>query len=163
MLLSFSVPEMLPLIRDGIAQARGEEVLGRVKRQTIRRRGSRAERLLEYAKHAHWTHPYDLHLWWKSRTAEREFLGAVRSSRVYPITILHSMVVPPNAPAYPILRMDGPRGWRAGDTMIFWSADHGGESFAAEAFADGFASVEAFRDFFVPNVGDTFGAILFKW
>ncbi|MGD9766814.1 MAG: hypothetical protein AB7U62_04150 [Pseudolabrys sp.] len=48
-------------------------------------------------------------------------------------------------------------------TMLFWSPEHGGEPFEQEARADGFESAEAFRDYFVPNPGDRFDAILFKW
>lgn len=164
MLLSFSIPEMLPYLEAGLRQRAGEDVIARVKRQTIRQRGPRAEKLLEWAKDAFWTHPYDLHLWWKSRTPQRNHLGTVTGgSHVYPISILHSTVIPPNEPEYEIYRIDGPRGWRTGDSMIFWSPEHGGQSFETEAYADGFNSARDFAKYFVPNVGDTFDAILFKW
>lgn len=165
MLLSFSEPSMRPYVEAGIRQANGV-VVGdlRVKRQTIRRRGSRGERLIELAKNACWTHPYDLHLWWKSRTKEREHLGTISGgSRIYPITILHSFVEPMNRPKYPVVRIDGPQGWRDGDAMLFWSPNYGGRSFTEEAIADGFNSAEAFRDYFVPNLGDRFDGVLFKW
>jgi hypothetical protein len=171
MLLSFSVPSMLPMVRAGIAQRMGDEIGSEwVKRQTIRRRGKRAEQLLARAKDASWTIPYDLHLWWKSRTPAREFLGKVSYDtsrdpiRVYPIEILHSFVEPTHGPNYQCLRITGPRGWRSGDATIFWSpGDPPGSSFEREALADGFESVEAFRDYFVPNLRDRFEAILFKW
>ena len=166
MLLSFSVPEMLPYIRSGILAAQDRPEPGRrVKRQTIRRRGPRAEKLLSHAKESAWTHPYDLHLWWKSRTSEREHLGTILGGgRVYPINILHSTVTPPDARPYPILRIDGPTGWRKGDPMIFWSEQTPpGGPFDFEVREDGFDSVEAFRDYFVPNVGDRFEAIFFRW
>lgn len=168
MLLSFSVPEMLPMIARGIAQVHRAAEEGRVKRQTIRRRGLRAELLIERASEASWTIPYDLHCWWKSRTPDGYCIGVVpcQHVRVYPITILHSSVEPTHAPDYPCLRINGPRGWRDGDDVLFWSPSDGSgieTAFGREAFADGFDSVEAFRDFFVPNLGDRFEAILFKW
>lgn len=164
MLLSFSVPDMLPWIRAGIRQAKGEPVSGRVKRQTIRRRGPRADALLKHAEQASWTHGYDLHLWWKSRTPERESLGVVEGgSWVYPITILHSSIELPGQEPYPCLRIDGPRGWRQGDAALFWSPGNPPGPFLAEAMADGFDTVESFRDYFVPNQGDVFEGVLFKW
>lgn len=165
MILSFSVQTMLPYIRAGVRQAHGEHVGDeRVKRQTIRPRGPRAARLLASAREAYWTHPYDLHLWWKSRTPQREHLGTISGGgHIYPITILHSTVISPDKAEYPILRIDGPRGWRVGDAMLFWSPDHGGDEFAREVLADGFDTVEAFRDFFVPRVGDKFEGALFRW
>ena len=164
MLLSFSVPEMLPWIRAGIRQARGEPVSGRVKRQTIRRLGPRGQMVLDHASRACWTCPYDLHLWWKSRTAERELLGVIAGGcRVYPVTILHSTVEPPGKPPYECIRIDGPRGWRKGDDVLFWSPGDPPGQFLAEAQADGFDSMEAFRDFFVPKLGDVFEGVLFKW
>jgi len=166
MLISFSEQPMLPYIRDGIRQANGEDVRGaRVKRQTIRQRGARAADLLDWCRaHDTRTIPYDLHLWWKSRTPDRLFLGAVRNISIWPIEILHSCVIPPEGGEYPCIRIDGPHGWRDGDTTLFWSPGHaGGEGFAAEAYADGFDSPEAFRDYFVPNFGDRFDAVLFRW
>lgn len=170
MLLSFSVPVMLPYIRAGLRQRAGEDVGGeRVKRQTIRRRETRNAKLAEYAKLASWSIPYDLHLWWKSRTHERELIGkidndGIRPIRLYPISILHSTVIPPEGPAYHIIRIDGPHGWCAGDPMLFWSEGREGRArFEREAYADGFDAPQAFRDFFVPNVGDRFDGVLFKW
>jgi hypothetical protein len=163
MLLSFSVPEMLPMVRAGLRQ-RLEHDVGdeRVKRQTIRNRGPRAEMLFKSAG-VDGTIPYDLHLWWKSRTPQREHLGNVAYPKVYPINILHSRVENTDGTDYPCCRIDGPKGWRDGDAMLFWSPGNEPNGFTQEAFADGFDSPEAFRDYFVPNLWDRFDAILFKW
>ena len=167
MLISFSHEAMLPYIRAGLRQRRGEDVAGaRVKRQTIRRLGERGKQLLQWDPIGH-TIPYDLQLWWKSRTPARELIGEVRVQdggvRVYRISILHGEVTEPNGQRYPVCRIDGRRGWRKGDAMLFWSPGDRPAGFCAEAYADGFDSPEAFRDFFVPNPGDRFDAILFKW
>ena len=169
MLISFSVPEMLPYIRAGIEQAKGRELRDvRVKRQTIRQRGPRAQAILKHAAGAGWTHPYDLHLWWKSRTPARELLGVIEGGgRAWPIEIMHSYVEPVRRPRYACLRIVGASGWRNigpnRDTVIFWSAEHGGDQVKAEAMHDGFESAEAFRDYFVPNMGDVFNGVLFRW
>ena len=116
-----------------------------------------------------WTLPYDLHLWWKSRTKEAELIGKVdndgiRPIRLYPINILNSTVTPSEGPPYQVLRIDGPPGWCAGDPTLFWSEGHeGGARFERETYADGFNTPQAFRDFFVPNMGDRFDGVLFKW
>lgn len=166
MIISFSVPVMLPMIRAGLAQREGDISVGRVKRQTIRAMGPRAVRLLAMARERSNTIPYDLHLWWKSRTAERYLIGTVPASHgisVFHINIVHTEVNNPDGSNYPICRIDGPHGWRAGDSMLFWSPGNEPNGFAIEAFNDGFDSPEAFRDYFIPNVGDRFDAILFKW
>lgn len=168
MLLSFSVPSMLPMIRAGLRQRAGERVGGeRVKRQTMRALGPRAEKLLSYDPIGH-TIPYDLDLWWKSRTPAREHLGKVKAEngcfiKVYKLDIMHSFVEPTNAPKYPVVRINGPRGWRHGDPTCWWSPGDAPSAFGLEAFNDGFDSPEEFRDYFVPNMGDRFDAILFKW
>lgn len=168
MLLSFSEASMLSYIRAGLRQRRGEDIGGaRVKRQIIRKLGARGRKLLEWDPIGH-TIPYDLQLWRKSRTQERELIGDVRvdqggSARVYAINVLHSRIVNPDGREYPVCRIDGPRGWRRGDAMLFWSPGDDANAFCAEAHADGFDSPEAFRDYFVPNLGDRFDAILFKW
>ncbi|UPT93916.1 hypothetical protein J4G48_0031905 [Bradyrhizobium barranii subsp. apii] len=167
MLISFSEPPMLPYIRAGLRQRRGEDIAGvRVKRQTMRKLGERGRKLLEWDPIGH-SIPYDLHLWWKSRTTERELIGEVRVQdggiRVYALNILHSEIINPDGSRYPVCRIDGPRGWRAGDAMLFWSPGDEPNAFCAETFADGFDSPAAFRDYFVPNLGDRFDAILFKW
>lgn len=164
MILSFSVPAMLPYLRAGIDQAQGKEIGdARVKRQTIRARGPRAEKLLAWDTIAH-THPYDLHLWWKSRTPQRKHLGTIRGGgRIYAITILHSFTQSPGGPKEQCLKIDGCHQWDEGDSCYFWGPEHGGEKFAAFAHADGFESPEAFRDYFVPNLGDKFEGVMFKW
>jgi hypothetical protein len=162
-LLSFSVLEMLPMIRAGLRQRLGEDVgAQRVKRQTFRKRGTRAEMILKSAG-LDGSITYDLHLWWKSRTPQRERIGNVAYPKVYPVNILHSRVEHPDGTVYPVCRIDGPRGWRDGDTTLFWSPGDRPNGFAGEAYADGFDSPEAFRDYFVPNIGDRFDAILYKW
>lgn len=168
MLISFSVPIMRPWIYAGLHQRCGVD-LGptRVKRQTIRARKARAEKLLAYDPVGH-TITHDLHLWWKSRTPEREKIGEVEQGdgpiRVYPIDLWHTYVEPMNAERYPCVRINGPRGWREGDATLFWSpGDDPACGLAREAYADGFDSPEAFRDYYVPNMGDRFDAILFKW
>lgn len=172
MILSFSIPEMRPYIEAGLRQRVGEDVgTARVKRQTIRRLGPRNRALLDRAREASWTIPYDLQLWWKSRSkSERALIGEARYDTAprdriccYPIEVLHSTVQPTDAPEYPVLRIVGPRGWRNGDSCLFWSADHGGEGFVSEAYADGFDSPQAFGDFFVPKVGGRFDGALFRW
>lgn len=166
MLLSFSVPEMLPFVEAGIRQALGEDVgAARVKRQTYRKRGARGTQLLEHAREAGNTIPYDLHLYWKSRTPQCRMLGTIpcRLVKVYPVEILHSWVQPTHTPDYQCIRLDGPRGWRRGDATCFWAPGDADNGFCREAHADGFDSPEAFRDFFAPNRGDRFEAILFKW
>ncbi|WP_316214325.1 hypothetical protein [Bradyrhizobium sp. SZCCHNR2032] len=166
MILSFSVPAMLPYIRAGLWQLRGKNIdEARVKRQTIRSLGPRAHTLLAWDPIGH-TIPYDLQLWWKSRTPQRELLGEVNCGRVrvYQIEILHSRIEPVRGEPYPCIRIDGPRGWREGDATLFWSpGDDAASDFAREAYADGFDSPAAFRDFFVPNMSDRFDAILIKW
>lgn len=163
MILSFSERPMLPYIRAGIRQARGEDVgAERVKRCTIRRIGKRAEQLLAYDRSGR-SIPYDLHLWWKSRTKERELLGVLPNARVHKITILHSEVIPPDAPRYQCIRIDGRHGWRNGSSMLFWSPGSTPGEFDQVARQDGFDSVEAFRDYFVPNPGDVFDGILYRW
>lgn len=155
---------MLPYIHAGLRQRAGEQVSERVKRQTIRKRGPRADKLLEWAKGASWTIPYDLHLRWQTRSPQGKLIGIVEGGcRFYPIDIWHTWCQDPGGPERPILRIDAPRGWRRGDAMIFWSELHGGLSFEEEAFADGFDSVEAFRDFFVPKMGDRFDGVIYKW
>lgn len=169
MLLSFSIPAMLPMIRAGLRQRNGEDVgTERVKRQTIRKMGPRGRDLLKHDPIDH-TIPCHLELWWKSRTPERERLGSAKCGaghqpiRVYAVNIVHSTITPNNDPSYPVIRIDGDRGWRGGDAMVFWSELYGGENFVSEAHADGFDSPEAFRDYFVPNLNDRFEGIIYKW
>jgi hypothetical protein len=166
MLISFSETSMLPFVRAGIRHALGKDVgTERVKRQTIRKLGARAEQLLAHAKDAGNTIVYDLHLYWKSRTPECELLGVIPCSnvRVYPFSFLHSHIEPTDGPEYPCIRIDAPRPVLGGNSCLFWSPGDEPNGFCAQAFNDGFDSPEAFRDYFVPNRGDRFDAILFKW
>lgn len=138
MLISFSERPMLPYIRAGIRQALGEDVGNeRVKRQTYRADGKRADRLLRWDPAGH-TIALPLHL-----------------VRVYAIEIKHQQNLE--------VRIAGPASWRQGGA-IYWSPGRVGcADFTHEAHSDGFGSPEAFRDYFVPNPGDRFKAILFKW
>lgn len=165
MLLSFSEPSMKQFVIDGLAQANGREITSRVKRQTIRRRGARGVRLLREAETAGPLLWYELHLWWKSRTQEREFFGVAKPAWVYPIHILHSTVEPLDRPKYPLVRVVLPGTvYGEGQNCGFWSAtDEGGGLVSKVAHDDGFESVAAFRDYFVPNVGDEFTGILYRW
>lgn len=164
MILSFSVPEMRPMIEAGLRQLRGETVDERVKRQTIRARGPRAAKLLSYDPICH-SIRYDLQLWWKSRTAERALIGVVPvdAVRVYPIEILHSSMQFPGKPFEQCLRITGPRDWNPGNDAMFWTPGDGDNAFNRFARADGFDSVEAFRNFFVPEPRDRFSGILYRW
>ena len=177
MMLSFSVPEMRPYLEAGLRQRKGEDVgAARVKRQTIRRRGPRADALIEHAEQACWTIPYELQLTWLARTKDCAPIGVAsygdpqpHGIYAYPIEILHSSVVPPDAPEYQCLRIVLPRGF-VGGHFHFWSPQDGGRAtrtsangIARMAYADGFDSVEAFRDFFVPERGNRFDGILYRW
>lgn len=162
MLLSFSVPEMLPYIRAGVIQAKGGQVgNARVKRQTIRGLGPRNAELLKHDPIAH-TIPYRVHLWWKSRTKDREFLGVFEPEhvRVYPITILHASMQSPGGPIEQCIKVEA-AAWDRRNSCYFWPDS--ATSFSDFAYADGFDSPEAFRDYFVPNLGDRFNGVLFKW
>lgn len=140
MLLSFSVDYMRPMIVEGLLQCGkppGYKDTGkRVKRQTIRERGPRANRLLAYGKRPDMA----LHLWWKSRTKEREFIGSVSKWSVSPITIEN----------------------QNGALII---ECHQMATMTRDEFslADGFNGLSDFRDYFVPNIGDSFNGILYKW
>lgn len=163
MLLSFSVPSMRPYIEAGIRQAQGEAVAERVKRQTIRRIGPSHRKALEWDSISH-THPYQTHIWWKSRTKDRAHLGTISGGgRAYAITILHSYSQSPGGPKVQCLKIDGCHQWDDEDSCYFWNPYHGGEKFEAFTLADGFDNPDAFRDYFVPNIGDKFEGVLFKW
>lgn len=154
MLLSFSVPEMRPMIEAGVRAHNGFDVgSARVKRQTIRKRGPRAEALLAVAREKHWRCPHPLHLWWKSRTKERKRLGIVSGGLVCPVRIVRSAA---NRGDFDISLTAEQRG------ICFFAFDDNPD---AEAFArvDGFDSAEAFRDFFVPRAGDVFQGVIFTW
>lgn len=165
MLLSFSIPEMLPMIEAGLRQRGGADVgAERVKRQTIRRIGPRAEKLLAYSP-AHHIQPYDLHIWWKSRTPERRHIGTVDGGcKIFALTIWHTSCQSPGNPREAIYRIEGPHGWRDGDSMLFWRPTYSDDCDAdKEARADGFEGAKQFFDYFVPNTEERFNAALFKW
>lgn len=139
MLLSFSVDSMLPMIRAGLRQAANEDVgTERVKRQTIRQRGPRAEVLLTRTI-LDGVCLFPLHLWWKSRTPGREFLGKVERFQLWPVLIT-------NNGGMAVFSV-GLKGIALGDC---WTPD-------------GFDSHAEFREYFVPNKGDRYDGVLFKW
>lgn len=144
MMLSFSVPSMRQMVVDGARQRAGENVGdARVKRQTIRGLGPRNRDLLERARANEWRFGYDLTLWWKSRTPQRCLLAEIKRAERMPI-----FLVP--------IRIEH----RQGCSFFLFV-----EGFCIEQLAkdDGFENPEAFRDFFVPNPGDRFEGVLFKW
>lgn len=172
MLISFSVEKMRPYIEAGIRQAKGEDVGGaRVKRQTIRRMGPRWREIVEVVQRHDFYFPADLHLWWKSRTPQRERLGVIGQTiatniRIYPITIKYRMETFSGEPdAVPTLWVKGPEGWRDGLRHIFTTDFDSTLDGPVKrvARADGFDSVSEFKDYFVPNLGDVFEGVLIKW
>lgn len=163
MLLSFSIPSMRPMIEAGLRQLHGEDIgIERVKRQTIRAMGPRSQKLLQHDPGGQ-TIPYDLHLYWKSRTPERALLGVVPAARarvqqVRVERIGKSGDIPEHVNFWRWQAMStAPRLWTS---YVGTPADTG---FAIEAFADGFFSAQAFADFFVPQCGDRFDGIIFRW
>lgn len=137
MLLSFSVDYMRPYVEAGIRQNNGEDVgAARVKRQTIRKLGPVAKRLIKFGIRP----VMPLHLWWKSRTKEKAFLGVVPSWRITPVYIA-------NCNGAPVIEIDR----RAIDNQDQFAID------------DGFDSLDAFLAYFVPNAGDVFNGVLYKW
>lgn len=145
MLLSFSVDYMRPLIVDGYRQYLGDPSRdsARVKRQTIRAHGPRASHLLGKDNPTGKPTCHNdmrLHLWWKSRTPAREFIGAVSRWTIQSITIARI---------------------RSGVEI----QSDGGAFKDLEAFsrADGFDSFDDFAKYFVPNEGDLFEGALYRW
>lgn len=154
MLLSFSVPAMRPMVEAGLRQRAGEDIgNARVKRQTIRHLGPRAKAVLKRAEVDGWRCPYPLHLWWKSRTKERALMGLVEGARCLSIHIRHSEH---------FLGLVGVI-LDADPSLLIVAADSDPKGMTDFARADGFDSVDAFRDFFVPKPGDRFDGVLFKW
>jgi len=138
MILSFSVDSMRPMIVAGLRQRAGAEVGGeRVKRQTVRKRGPRAEMLLAQAAANGGLCRYALHLWWKSRTAERAELGVIAE---------------PPATCWPI-------------SIDLADVRVAGAAVDAHEFArlDGFDHLSDMHSFFELDRGDVFYGILFKW
>lgn len=174
MILSFSIPEMRPMIEAGLRQRQGEDVGGaRVKRQTIRRAGPRAYRLIEYAQEHDWNCPYPLHLWWKSRTPEREHIGTVPlgGARCWPVLIerVHASAfergVELHGDIY-VLAVSTPGGSPRASEVIYAEPDcavEEGGAVASFARQDGFESATDFRDFFVPKRSDVFEGIVYQW
>lgn len=156
MILSFSAPEMLPYIRNGIVQAKGVSVGGaRVKRQTIRREGEQSRRVLKLLDDRG-AFPYRLHLYWKSRAPDREFLGVFEPECAKAAPILIEHVVTRREP--PFIRIVA-----LGATSVFSEDNWPNKTFSDFSYADGFDSPEAFRDYFVPNPGDVFKGIVYRW
>jgi hypothetical protein len=173
MLISFSHPQMRPWIEAGLRQFRGEDVgTARVKRQTIRRMGPRYERLLHLAGPLGGINADlgSLHLWWKSRTPARCTLGVVSPYRIRAITIERAENEDDGKHDWLMAHLakdDGP----AASWMI--ALDDGIDlrrplaerppRIAKLIYADGFDSIAAFADFFVPKAGDTFNGVLLQW
>jgi len=140
MLLSFSHDDMRPMILNGLRELAGEPTSGAwIKRQTIRAFGPMNQKLF-------WGKSYlsglTLHLWWKSRTAERFKFGQVtgRGTRVTIRNIGPEIVV-----------------------VIHATQKMSGMEVHAFAQADGFTNLDAFIDYFVPQTGDVFRGVLFQW
>lgn len=143
MLLSFSIDEMRPMIVNGLKELAGEPVEGRVKRQTIRRFGPQYMKKFGTAKHLE---GLQLDLWWKSRTPDRFKFGQVTGSA----TRLIIRRVPIGVQLEPIDK-DNPYEIHTEDTFMDFVR------------ADGFSSAAEFIDYFVPNEGDVFEGVLFRW
>lgn len=171
MMLSFSMPSMRPMIEAGLreravtgfppsregASADRPAAQGgsRTKRQTIRHRGPVWQRMIAEAINGRVER--DLHLWWKSRSSERELLGVVRGFHIEAIAIencagdclIHRPSITSCAPA------DGSSPSALPDV----------EFMLAHAMArdDGFEDFAAFARYFAPNPGDRFAGALIKW
>ncbi len=140
MLISFSIPEMRPLIEAGIRQAKGEDVgKARTKRQTIRKISGPTSRYLPLIENpTRWI----LNLQWLDpRNAASYRLGDVPCKSAERIKIEHK---PTGDLDVTLIRETGP--------------------FLQELiYADGFDDLNDFVDFFVPNPGDVFNGVLIKW
>jgi len=164
MMLSFTIDSMRPKIEAGLRERAvtgfprpaGYQSTEEVKRQTIRFRGPVWQRVLAEAKNG--IVERDLHLWWRSRTKNRERLGVVRSFSIEPVTILR-----PSAATCCI---------QLGNMTLEAPADGSISSalpspllYVAHSFAhaDGFDSFKDFVRFFVPGPGDRFPGALIKW
>lgn len=168
MIVSFSIPEMLPAIWEGLREIDGKPrtlpclhdratkawlrdtivAAGahrasptHVKRQTIRRFSSHWLRLVDNPL------AYNLHLYWKSRhPTERRFLAEVPCQQAYLITIeRHSQ-----GEGFDVQVEDDKRPLPL-------------EYMATLFLHDGFKSGRAFRDYFVPQPGDRFAGVLIRW
>jgi hypothetical protein len=161
MLLSFSQHAMLPYIEAGVRQARGADVGDvRVKRQTIRRMGPRYEPLLARAQEDGTVNGMDLHLWWKSRTPQRRRLGIV-SCNIRRISITRTTDGNGDCVRSPLAG----RGFACSVALVSDDviARDDRSALAGLAYADGFDTIRAFADFFVPAPGDVFEGVMLKW
>lgn len=174
LLLSFSLPDMLPALIAGVHQAHGVQdqnltahqtnmwchaLTGvypieahHAKRQTIRKYDFKTgARRSPYARveAGFWAH-----IWWKSRTDARRKLGIVIVTDVTRVILDHC---------------------RNGDVLFTELAETGsvttrannGVGFSprmdAHARADGFDRWQDMRDYFVPNPGDIFMGVRIRW
>ena len=177
MLLSFSIPEMLPAILLGAHQAdynqdmtpalvAAQSTLNKPlsqlrgvtpKRQTIRRYDFENPNLKSpYSR----VKPGDMaDLWWKSRTAERFKIGRAPINSVEYVKIYRSKQPARHGRAAGSVRLYTPNG------HVYSHLDAGGNinEITALAQADGFPSAAEFWDYFAPNPSDTFKGVLIKW
>jgi hypothetical protein len=109
----------------------------RTKRQTIRRWSPHWARVIGHEE------AFPLHLWWKSRTADRCFLGRVPCLDAREVVIINQGGNVNIGDA----TETKPKIWRDG---AVW-------------YLDGFDRFEQFRDYFVPNPGDQFKGVLLRW
>ena len=157
MLLSFSVDEMRPMIEAGLRQRNGHDVgTARVKRQTIRALKARGKAILDAAKPNDWRCPYDLHLWWKSRTPARALLGVVDGARAMPVMIRHSLLMRGSVEI--VTAVQGGKM----DIIVGLPSEGSGRAYDF-ARADGFEGLDDFIEFFVPRQCDVFEGVLFTW
>jgi len=136
MLLSFSIDEMRPMIVNGLKELAGEPVDGRVKRQTIRRFGPQYMKKFGTAKHLE---GLQLDLWWKGRTPNRFKFGQVTGSGT-------------------LLKLE-----RTAENHILVTGFEPLPELVELSVKDGFNTVDEFLDYFVPNNGDVFEGVLFRW
>lgn len=169
MLISFSLPIMLPMVVNGLIAAKvaghGKLALDverwlhdtfpaetatagrRVKGQTIRTHNATGR-----SNYANRRQGDRLDIWWKSRTPGRRKLGEV----ILPVDPIQIRII-----------------HREGGIPAAFSVEPGQAAALARpwsdmeveavALADGFDSVTAFRDFFAPLPGDSFTGWLVKW
>lgn len=163
MMLSFTIDSMRSKIEAGLRERAvtgfprpaGYQSTEDVKRQTIRFRGPVWQRVLAEAKNG--IVERDLHLWWRSRTKNRERLGTVRGFGIEPITISRE-----GAFCGIYMQERGLIGALA-DGSVPALPDPGVILAHAFARADGFDSFTDFARFFVPKPGDRFPGALIKW
>ena len=174
MLLSFSHKRMLPAIEAGIAYRHSGgahavrcDTPPDMKLQTIRAwtgDKSRYRPLVEAtAEEKGAAGDHTLHLWWKSRTAERRKLGEVRLKSATRLLIRRTDV-PGDWLTISFLEANGERMW--GTYVLrahLVATDHQPIVVRDLALADGFATVADFADYFVPRPGDSFLGVLIKW